>query len=345
MLDCPAKHAFGYTGHLTGGQVLTPHTPALRLRAGRAWGRGVAAYHQADENLTRTIRFGLGLIALNEALDEDADRMREHGVHSEHEHHDLALKLADVLWHYATTAEPLKITDPEFRLELPIPSRTGRGVSNRYVFEGYLDGIATMDGRLWLAEYKFRDSLSDYEDIARDRQTRRYVWAAERQLGVAIAGVIVDERLSEPPKPARWVKAKRKGEGLPPYDEKGRGRLPSEAVDQLTTSALYVEACLEADVDINAATVAALDARHWQKRHRVIFRRSEIEEAGRELVSAAHQVQLLDSGVLFPVRNSAAWRCRGCQFKDVCRNPADRELIETSFERRPPKREREVAHA
>jgi CRISPR/Cas system-associated exonuclease Cas4 (RecB family) len=339
--NCQAQHAFGYTGHLTGGQVLKPHAPAARLRQGRAWGRGVAAFHMADhEKLDLIVRYGLALVALNESLDEDAAAMRSHGFYDEAEHHDMALKLADILWHYASTTEPLQISDPEFALELPIPSRSGKGVSNRYSFHGYLDGLAVQDGRLWLAEYKLRDSLTDYEQLVLGRQYRRYAWAAERQLGVAIAGVIVDERLSEPPKPARWVRAKRKGEGVGPLDVKGYGRLPSSAKDQLTTSAAYVEACLEAGVEIDRAVVEALDARKWQQRVKVVFKRSEIEEAGRELVSAAQLIAQLDSGALYPVRNTAPWRCRGCAFREICPRPDDRELIEASFELNEPKRAR-----
>lgn len=333
VYNCQASHAFAYTGHLTGGHVLKPHSTPARLRQGRAWGRGVAAFHQANPELGLTLRYGLGLLDLNASLDEDASQMREHGVYSEAEHHDMAVRLADILWDYATGTEPLQISDPEFELILPVPSRSGRGVSNRYAFQAYLDGLAVQEGRLWLVEYKLRDALSDYEDVVNARQYRRYAWAAERALNVAIAGVIVDERLSVAPKPVVWVNAKKKGQGVD-------GKVPSTRKDALTTSALYIEACLEADVDIDPDVVAALDARHWQKRHRVIFKRSEIEEAGRELVSAAHQIQLLDSAVLFPVRNAAPWRCRGCQFKQICARADDRDLIETNFELKAPKRDR-----
>jgi len=340
--ECQAKHAFAYTGHLTGGVVLEPHAPAARLRAGRAWGRGVAEFHRVGVNDTRINplcseaglfqqRYMIALRALNESLDEDVAAMREHGFYDDAEHHDMNLRLADILWHYAQTAEPLQISDPEFELLLPIPSRSGRGVSNRYAFEGRLDGIAAQDARLWLVEYKLRDQLSDYESIARGRQYRRYVWAAERQLGVRIAGIIVDERLSVAPKPARWVKAKRKGEGID-------GRVPSHAKDQLTTSTLYAEACLEADVLIDRDTFDSLHARKWQARHRIILRRSEIEEAGRELVSAAQYIAQLDSGALFPVRNPAPWRCGGCAFKSICNDPSDREVVEANFDLREPKR-------
>lgn len=334
--DCQFKWDLMYGGHvaLTGGVVLKPHAPAARLRAGSAWGKGVAAFHRADPDAPLIVRYAIALTAVNASLDEDATAMREHGFYDETEHHDMAVRLGDVLWHYVTTTEPLEIHSPEFMLELPIPSRSGRGVSNRYSFHGYLDGLVLDEGRLWLAEYKFRDKLTEYRQLVRSRQLRRYVWAAERQLGVQIAGVISDERVSFAPKPARWVKAKRKGEGID-------GRVPSHAVDQLTTEDLYREACLEAGVDADANTAAALGSRSWQSRQRIPFRRSEIEEAGRELVSAGQLIALLDSGVIHPVRNPAPWRCNGCQFESICDTPDDLEVIETNFDLRPPKRDRE----
>lgn len=331
--ECQARHAFAYTGHLTDGATLRPHSPAARLRAGRAWGRGVAAFHMADPKASLQARYMTGLREATASLDEDAAAMRSHGFYDATEHHDMAIRIADVLWDYVSATEPLIISDPEFELRLPIPSRTGRGLSNRYLFEGHLDGLAEIHGRLFVVEYKLRDTLSDYRTLARGRQYRRYVWATERQLGVRLAGIVVDERLSIAPKPARWVKAKRKGEGID-------GRVPSHAKDQLTTSALYLEACAEASVDPEPETIAALDARKWQQRHPILFTRAEIDEAGRELVSAAQFIGQLDSGVLFPVRNPAPWRCGGCQFESICNDPSDRELIGTNFEITVPKRDR-----
>lgn len=329
-LDCMARWDFSYGGRLA-GDALTAKTPHVRLREGRAWGRGVAAFHQADPALSVQQRYGLALADLHASLDEDAAQMREHGVYLEAEHHDMALRLADVLWHYAATAEPLAITDPEFELEVPIPSRSGRGVSNRYVFHGFLDGLASLDGRTWLVEYKLRDRLTDFAQVVLARQYRRYAWAAERQLGIQIAGVLVDERLNEAPKPARWVKGKKKTD--PPM-------VPSHAKDQLTTPELYRAICEEAGVDADPETVTALGQRRWQARHPVVFRRSEIVEAGRELVTAAQLIAQLDAGRLYPIRNPDTRRCPGCPFREICANPDDRELVDLSFTRRPPKRDR-----
>jgi hypothetical protein len=331
-LDCMARWDFSYGGRLA-GDALTAKAPHVRLREGRAWGRGVAAFHQTEPALSLHARYAIALHDLHQSLDEDAEHMREHGVYDQAEHHNMALRLADILWQYAGTAEPLQITDPEFELEVPIPSRSGRGVSNRYVFHGFLDGLAVLDGRLFIAEYKLRDRLTDFEQVVRNRQYRRYAWAAERALGVAIAGVIVDERLNEAPKPPRWVKGKKKSD--PPM-------VPSHAKDQLTTPELYRAVCEEAGVTVDDDTFAALGQRRWQARHTVVFRRSEIEEAGSELVTAARLIAQLDTGALFPIRNPDPRRCNGCPFKEICVRPDDRELVDLNFTRRPPKRDRSL---
>jgi hypothetical protein len=376
-MDCQAKHSFAYTGHLTGGTTLRPRAAHARLREGRAWGRAVAALHAAVDGgsaaapvaspladsspaslwpsdamapvpagsgspacgRTPTIdswiaRFSRGLRALSVALDEDAQELRDAGVYNAADHEDLEAYMFEVLDHYASTSEPLNLTDPEIELQVPIPSRTGARASNRFTFTGFLDGLTVVDGLTYIVEFKLRGRLSTFEQAVRGRQYRRYAWAAERALDRQIAGVILDERLNEVPKPARWVKAKRKGEGID-------GMVPSHAKDQLCTADDYVDACFEALVPPNQETANHLDARRWQVRHVLHFRRSEIEEAGRELVSAAHLISQLDSGVLWPVRNESTLRCGGCAFREVCPRPDDHELIDLNFERTTPKRDRE----
>jgi hypothetical protein len=244
----------------------------------------------------------------------------------------MATHLAEILWHYASTSEPLDAFSPEVELRVPIPSRTGRQASSRFVFVGYLDNLSRRRDLLYIVEYKLRGRLSTYEQAARGRQYRRYAWAAERVLGEPVAGVIVDERLNEAPKPARWVKGRKKDEGM----------VPSHAQNQMCTAEDYVEACAEGGVDPDPGTVAYLQERRWQVRHTLTFRRSEIEEAGRELVSAAHLISQLDAGVLWPVRNESTLRCGGCQFRDICARPQDRELIDLNYERTAPKRLREL---
>ena len=381
VMDCQAKHAFAYTGHLTDGTTLRPRAAHARLREGRAWGRAVAELHAAVDGgsavtpvanptadpspatlwpcdaapgwgetpphpansspacgRTPTVdsmnRLGRALRAMWEAFDEDVAELRAAGVYNVHEHADMEARLAALLAHYAYTSEPLDIFGAETELRVPLPSRTGRRASSRYVFTGYLDGLADVDGLLYIVEYKLRGRLSTFEQAVRGRQYRRYAWAAERALDRRVAGVILDERLNETPKPARWVKAKRKGEGVD-------GMTPSHAKDQLCTAEDYIAACAEADVQPVPETITHLEQRRWQVRHTLTFRRSEIEEAGRELVSAAHLISQLDAGALWPVRNESTLRCGGCAFRDICANTGDTELIDLAYERRVPKRDRE----
>lgn len=332
VMDCWARHSFAYTGHLTGGQVLKRKQDHVRLREGRAWGRAVAELHDAgrQDHLERLVA---AFRALNVALDEDAAKLRQHGLYVQQDHHDLLVKLTGLLCHYAATAPPMHVHGAETELRVPLPSRTGKARSNRFVFHGYLDALTDSHpgyaGRLFIVEYKLRDRLTDLPQIIRSRQIRRYAWAAEQQLDEQVHGVIVDERLNEVPKPARWVKGKKKTDPE---------RVPSQAKDQLTTRELYEAACQRAGVDVDLETAVALGQRQWQQRHVVLFKRSEVAEAGSELVSAAQLIAQLDSGALFPVRNTSPMRCGGCPYSEICADPDDADLVDLTFARAVPKR-------
>ena len=47
--DCQAKHAYSYTGALTGGDALKAKRVHVNLREGRAWGAGIAAWHYTGD--------------------------------------------------------------------------------------------------------------------------------------------------------------------------------------------------------------------------------------------------------------------------------------------------------
>lgn len=331
-LDCEAKHAFSHTGRLSDGQTLKPKSATPRMREGRAWGRAVATY---QANVLTTDGLAKGHAALSVALIEDADEQREAGVYDPEAHTEMAGRLHAILDHYATTTEPLPIDRPEHELDVAIRSRTGRRASNRYRFLAFLDGVHTDDeGRVWLYEAKLRGQLTSFEQVALDRQTRRYAWAWREVSGVEPAGAIVDERLNELPKPARLVN----GRG------KDAGKVASHAKDQLTTPELYVAACEQTGEEICEETRDALAQRRWQQRHPVVFRPGELDEAGAELVSAAQLVRDLDSGARWPIRNPSRARCPGCAFAPICADP-EPDLIDALYERTVPKRDRATVTA
>ena len=57
-LTCEGRHAFQYTGRLTGGETLKRKQIAVELSNGRAWGAAVAAWHgfPADTSLLDAYR-------------------------------------------------------------------------------------------------------------------------------------------------------------------------------------------------------------------------------------------------------------------------------------------------
>lgn len=328
VFDCEYRHAFAYTGHLTGGEVLHRKTAAPRLRDGRAWGRGLATYreHQLE---TDGVVFAHEAIDL--ALDEDATEQRKAGVYDLDVDRQARDRLHLLLDHHVSIAPPLVIERPEHELLVGIPSRTGRRRSSRYRLRAYLDGLHQDEHGWWLYEAKLRGQLTPLELLVLGRQLRWYAYAARELFDIEPVGVIVEERLNEVPKPARV--------------NRGRGKDPqpvaSHAKDQLTTPELYREACARTGVEPEPETVEALAARRWFQLERVVFRPGELDEAGRQLVSTAQLIHELDSGARVPVRNPGRARCPGCPFREICAHPSDVDLVDALYDRRPPKRARD----
>lgn len=335
-LDCQAKHDFQYGDQLAGSS-LKPKTDAPRLSQGKAWGAAVAAWHSNFRQGTlfaKAEAWAAGLEALVRSLDEAAERQKQHGLFDRDEYEETLARLTNMLEHYATTTEPLPLEGLEDELYAPIPSRGGQRRSSKFKLRTYVDGLIRTDAGVWLVEFKLRVSLTPVDLIALSRQIRWYAWAYREVTGTPVVGVLVDERWNEVPKRARLVKARRKVNGDYPL-------VPSHATNQITTPELYVAACEERHEDPKLETMEALGTRQWQQRQPVMFRESELEEAGREMVSAALQISMLDSGELYPLRNPKRPNCNGCRFKEVCPNPDDQSLIDVLFDRRPAKRNRE----
>lgn len=350
ILTCQAQWDFNYGGVLA-GDCLKPKAVPLRLQEGSAWGAGVAAFHAAREDKVEA-----GIVALTAKLDAEAKKLEAKGFYDADAHRGMASKLRALLEQYASEEDdrPVQLAGLaglEQELLVPLPSRSGKGDSNRYFLQVFFDGVLG-EGSVWLVEFKLRDTLSALELITNGRQIRYYAWAYEREYGIPVAGVIVDERLNAQPKPAKIVNSK-KGVGRevevdvldketkePTGEKKMVWRAPSTDKAQLTTPELYEEACREYGVDVDEATVAALRDRRWSQRERVFLTPREIEESGTELVSLGRQVAALDSGAVYPVRNVKPQNCNGCRFREICNDPHDRELVDSLFDRRPPKRDR-----
>lgn len=353
LLTCQAQWDFNYGGFLA-GDCLKPKAVPLRLQEGRAWGAGVAAFHAATED-----KLDAGIIALTAALDAEAKKLEAKGFYDADAHRQMASKLRALLEQYAAEEEtrpvPLAgLSGLEHELMVPLPSRSGKGDSSRYRLQVFFDGVLEdEEGRIWLVEFKLRETLSALELITNGRQIRYYAWAYEREYGKPVAGVIVDERLNAQPKPPKIVNSK-KGEGIevevdvldketkePTGEKKMVWKAPSKDKAQLTTPELYEAACAEYGVKVDEEMVAALADRRWSQRERVFLTPREIEESGTELVSLGRQVANVDSGVVYPVRNVKPQNCNGCRFREICNDPHDVDLVDSLFDRRPPKRDRD----
>jgi len=269
--------------------------------------------------------------ALRSSLNEDEIQMRVAGVTP-----DLGLRiqtekrLLEMFDHYASTSQPLSnLTRLEEEILVPVPAKGSPRASTRYRFQCFIDGwTIDPDGRPWLVEFKLRRRLSAAHLIQADRQLRWYSWALKTSKGIEPVGVIVDERLNQVPKPARVIRG-RKGEPT-----------ASHASDQLCTVDEYRAACEHFGVVPLQETLRALANRAWQQRTTIMFRESELKEAGRELTSAAQLIRQLDSRLLAPIRNVSAQTCNSCRFQPICAHPQDTLYVDSLFERTVPKRER-----
>lgn len=316
-LDCQSKHAFAYTGRLTGGYALKPKSVAPQLREGRAWGAAVAAWHSTDGDVDRA------MVALEATLSLDAADQQEAGVYDPDEHRAMHLYLQALLSDYIAHTDLIRLDRLERELMVPIPSRTGVRDSNRYRLQAFVDGIHVDDeGRDWIVEFKLRKQLTKFELIAKARQTRWYAWAWRKETGREVAGIILEERLNATPKVVALNK-----DGTPSKVQSCR----PEA---------YEAAFEGRDDEPDAEVVAKLQAKEWSKRHPLILTPRELDEAGRQLASVGSLIHQLDTGALYPVRNPSPMRCPGCAFRDICGDEGDTELVEALFERRPPKHER-----
>lgn len=321
LLDCQFKHAFAYTGRLT-GDALKPKSTAPQLREGAAWGAAVAAWH-ANFDKDPSEAHAHAMAAMEIRLSLDAARQQEHGTYDPDEHTRLATHLHTMLQDYVAHAEPIALTRPEHKLEVAIPSRTGKRASNRYVLEAFVDGVHTDSaGRDWIVEFKLRKQLQPFELIARDRQVRWYAWAWREVTGRPVAGVIVDQRLNAEPAELRLNK-----NGAPSKVQSCRPDVYEQTDEP------------------DAEVLAKLRAKEWERRDPLILTDAELEEAGRQLASVGSLIHQLDAGQLYPIRNPSPMRCPGCAFRDICVSPGDTELVDALYERRPAKRERKEEDA
>ena len=320
---CFRRHDLQYVGHAA-GSALKPRSVGRRLTEGRAFGAAVAEFHAHGAEMFAAWDAHQALTA---ALTEDFDQMVQAGAFVAADAvTEAQARVGAVLDHYMELAVPIQLTRLEDPFDVPIRSRSGGRSSSRYRFTGRIDGFAPDEyGHRWIVEFKLRGQLTPAWLIAMQPQTRYYGVALAHEWGEAPVGVIVEERLNEAPHPARVLK-----NGKPSTDRQ-----------QLTTGALYRQACAEAGADADEDLARFFDARQWQQRVPILFRPGELEEAAGELTGAARLIHQLDTGEIPPLRNVSRIHCGGCQFREICAAPRDTAYVDALFERVPAKRDRE----
>lgn len=371
-LKCPASWDFSY-GDTLAGASLKPRSTAAILSNGSAWGAAVAEWHSTGDLFA-------ALGAAEDSFAADRRNMVERGILPDlGETLRQGELVGRCLEHYVEDSVRMEnFGQIEREIELPIPARTPRGWvageayggyrnSSKYRYLAKLDGHATYRDHPAIAEFKFRGQLTELAVVELQPQYRWYAWAYAREIGWdGPVSVLVDERLSVAPNEARLVKAAAKDSmcpvcheppGMPCAAISGddllrRGSFHaqrkelvtvSSAVDQVTTVGLYERACFDNRAFVDNNVLAALRSREWGKRHVLTFTPSQLAEAGLELTSAARKVASLDRGDEYPIRNGSVQNCRGCRFKEICSDPRNTFVVDSIFERRPAKRNREEA--
>lgn len=309
LLTCQHRWDMSYGDQLAGSS-LKPKAVSSTLRDGRACGAGIAAYDSGSS-------LDAAVVEMTDTLNQDAERLREFGVFDPVAYEESLALLTEILAHYAAENEPLGITRLEEEIIVPIPSRSGLRDSNRYRLQLFLDGVKDESDGPWLVENKLRGQLSSLLMISLSRQIRWYAWAYRKKYGVEPAGVIVNERLKAVPSEVKFNK------------NGSVSKVQSCTVDAYRAAGGDDEGVIE-----------KLTAKNWLRRERVFLTTAEIDEAGQQLVSAGQQIRDFDTADRYPVRNPNPMFCGGCQFKEICPNPRDTELVNALFERTTPKKDR-----
>lgn len=350
-LTCEARWDFRYGGQLAGTALRSKDTPVV-LSLGKAWGAAWAAYHATWTRWRQPTQLGLAIedapitpeaaaeMAYATMLFKDAQRQMKLGVFDGQRYSEAYDLLGRLLEHYTQTHWWMERDCPmdnlealEARYEVPIPSRGGQKGSSKFRLEAYVDGRSLRDGQVWLAECKLRKDLTPVKIIVRSRQLRWYAWAHWQLTGEQPRGVIVEERVRAVPQHPRMNKGRATKANPEPAPT------PSHAVDQATTPEWYERVCKDNKVEPLAHVMEAFRARRWQQRVPVVFREGELEEAGRELVSAGLRIAELDSSKRWPIRHAVRTTCNYCDFTDICDDPSS-SYVDMLFERIQPKRDR-----
>lgn len=363
-LKCPASWDFSYGDQLAGAS-LRPRSTAAILSGGSAWGAAVAKWHLTGDLYVSMHAGAMSLVEDHRAMVNRGATPDLLGLVEQTE------LMGRCLEHYVEHSGRMEsFGRVEEEIEVPVPARDSTRASSKYRYLAKIDGHAVYRDHPAIAEFKFRGKLTEFAVVEKQPQYRWYAWAyAQRIRWDGPVTVLVDERLSEAPKPARLVKASAKGITCPTcgavpgdpcvdmwaaeprprpigspqkayHSERKTQMTASHAVDQVTTPELYQAACFDTGAFVHNDTLAALGEREWSKRHVLTFTPAEVREAGLELTGAAQMIRDLDSGNRYPIRNGSVQNCRGCRFKEICKEPRNDFVVAAAFEKRPAKRDR-----
>lgn len=190
---------------------IKPRQQPKPLNIGIAWDAFMSEWFrpigQFGDMLTdtrgRLQRYDAGLKAANAKINAaakqaDAAFIAQYGEGSmevESERLEIATLIDGMATHFAETfqdSEHGTCRAAQFRVDAPLPSQSGKGISNLYRLGGYIDRIMERDGELVIVDDKTAGAIGDsfFDDFQNDLQMPLYAYGM-KQMGFDVGSIAV----------------------------------------------------------------------------------------------------------------------------------------------------------
>jgi hypothetical protein len=165
--NCPASEHYRYE------QCLTPITRKQSLSIGSAVHKGLE---------TGSIEEALKLF--DDILPNSQDEMDELEINK--------VIVSAMLAGYFAKFKPFLEYKAEIQFDIPILNPLTKHISHSFRLQGKIDKLAKIDGLWWLVEYKTASQINQgyFERLELDEQITTYIYAAQKEWNIKIAGVI-----------------------------------------------------------------------------------------------------------------------------------------------------------
>lgn len=212
------------------------------------------------------------------------------------EQRELGLGMLEYYHLWAPKHDDFKPILVEQEFEVEIPGMPG------VVCQGRIDLIAEDEYGYWIVDHKTTAQFGDVEWLPLDDQCSTYAWAALKQLGLRVRGVIYNELRKKVPRRPTVLRS---------------GAL-SVAKNQDTTYETYIAAVREMGYRPKAYRDILLylrdNPKQFIRRTRVQYTRDHLENVEKRIQAEAHE--MLNDPAIYPT--PSRFNCQGCMFFAPC---------------------------